>query len=85
MTVPATLLFIQVGRKRYQVDSLQQASEMYCAARDANMQGMSRTPPGRVVDEHGRDVARISYNGRVWSPEPWQPDARPLYDNREAP
>ncbi len=26
---------------------------------------------GRVTDQTGKTVARISYNGRIWSPEPW--------------
>ena len=28
----------------------------------------------------GRIVARVSYNGKVWGPEPWQAGVVPLYD-----
>jgi hypothetical protein len=33
---------------------------------------------GQITDESGQLVARVSYNGRVWSPGPWQ-DAKLLY------
>lgn len=72
-------LFIQVGQRRYQVASLQQASEMYCTARDASGFGASRVPEGKVVTAAGRLVARISYNGRVWPPEKWFPGQAPLW------
>lgn len=26
---------------------------------------------GLVIDETGKKIARVSYNGRVWTPEPW--------------
>ncbi len=75
-------LFIEIGRRRYQVADLRQASEMYCAARDASGFGASAVPDGRIVTASGRLVARISYNGRVWPPEPWHAGQRPLFDNR---
>ena len=55
---------------------------MYCAARDASGFGASAVPDGRIVTASGRLVARISYNGRVWPPEPWHAGQRPLFDNR---
>jgi len=78
-------IFIQIGRRRYQVADLAQASQMYSAARDHKMRGSggaSRTPDALIVTASGKPVARISYNGRVWPPEPWHPDQKPLYDNR---
>ena len=82
-TALANTLFIQIGRKRYQVASLKQASEMYCTARDASGLGASQMPPATIVDEAGAPVARISYNGCVWPPVETAGE-RPLYDNREA-
>lgn len=82
MNAIAQPLFIQVGRRRYQVDGLQQASEMYCAARDASGKGASKTPDGKIVTANGTLVARVSYNGRVWPPEAYRADQQPLYDNR---
>jgi len=75
-------LFMQIGRKRYPVGSLQQASEMFCAARDKSGHGASRTPNVTIVNERGETVARISYNGRVWPVGEWTPDQKPIYDNR---
>lgn len=79
---PSETIFIQIGRRRYQVADLKQASEMYCAARDASGYGASKVPEGRIVTADGRAVGRISYNGRVWPPQEWHPDMVPLYDNR---
>lgn len=75
-------LYMQIGRKRYQVASLQEASEMFCAARDKSGHGASRTPDVTIVNERGDTVARISYNGRVWPVGEWTPDQKPIYDNR---
>lgn len=79
LMLPAEPIFIQIDGRRYQVASLEQASQMYCAARDAFGEGASRTPEGLIVTAEGRTVGRISYNGRVWSPEEWQPGMKPLY------
>jgi hypothetical protein len=82
MTALAEQIFIQVGRKRYQVETLKHASEMYCAARDALGEGASRFPQGKIVTADGRFVARISFNGRVWSSEDYVVGETPIYDNR---
>ena len=47
-------LFLQVGRKRYQVASFAQASEMFCMARDKMGEGSSNTPTPELVDETGQ-------------------------------
>lgn len=33
---------------------------------------------GRVTDENGNVIAHVSYNGRVWTPDPW-PRSKLLY------
>ena len=82
--IPAKALFLKVGHKLYQVASYQQASEMFCRARDAADCGASEICSQPIVDEAGQDIAYVSYNGRVWpgSAKNWKPDAIPLYDNR---
>ncbi len=77
-------LFMQVGRKRYQIASLQQASQMFEKARDASHLGASKIRPALIVHADGTPFGYVSYNGRVWAgtPNDWQPDRTPLYDNR---
>lgn len=78
-------LFMQVGRRRYQIASLRQASQMFEKARDASGLGSSKIRPALIVREDGSPVGYVSYNGRVWSgtpQDPFNPDAVPLYDNR---
>lgn len=75
-------LFIEVGRRRYAVADFRQASEMFCAARDAGGFASSEMPDAWIVTESGERAARISYNGRVWPPTEWVPGMLPLYDNR---
>ena len=81
MTKPHMLI---IGRKKIRVASLEAASQEYCAykkIKDATTR-LSSTPTGTIVDIDGNVIGRVSYNGRVWSPEPWTPDASPIYDNR---
>lgn len=75
-------MFLQVGNTRYEVESLEHASVMFCAARDKSGFGASGTPVVTVVSDGGQEIARISYNGRVWPAGDWRTDATPLYDNR---
>ena len=61
-------LFIQVGnRRRFQVASFEEASALYCEARDRMGEGASKTPTAKIFNESGDQVARISYNGKVWA------------------
>ncbi len=77
-------LFVQVGRKRFALETMQKASEAYCKMIDATGVGSSRAPRADIVDASGKIVAHISYNGRVWpgTRQDWQPGIAPLYDNR---
>jgi hypothetical protein len=77
-------LFLKVGRKLYEVASLKEASEKFCAARDASGEGASETPIPLIVHEDGTLVGYVSYNGRVWAGSPKDPYVAgrvPLYDN----
>lgn len=82
MIVSIQTLQMQIGRKHYPVASFQQASEMFCAARDKSGLGASRVPDAFIINDLGEKVARISYNGRVWPLAEWTPDQKPVYDNR---
>lgn len=75
-------LFLEIGRTRYQVADLRDASEKFCAARDASGLGASDIPPVHVVTAAGERVARVSYNGRVWPAAEWHVGQAPIYDNR---
>lgn len=50
------------------VDSLKQASEICMEYRNAHDLGASTDMSGKVT-ENGNDIARVSYNGRVWDLE----------------
>ncbi len=39
---------------------------------------------GQIVDEHGAEVGRISYNGRVWPPGKWTAGMVPLREPTSA-
>jgi hypothetical protein len=68
MNAPVETMFLQIGRTRYQVASLREASNKLCAARDASGMGASEMGSQfKVVNENGRKVATVSYNGRVWA------------------
>jgi hypothetical protein len=75
-------MFLEIGRKRFQVASFEEASRMFCAARDKAGEGASRTPTPKIVDEAGIIIGHVSYNGRVWAGASYVADAQPLYDNR---
>lgn len=81
MTV-SKIMFLQIGRKRFQINTLEEASRMFCAAREKAGEGASRTPSPSVVDEQGAIIGHLSYNGRVWSGPTYASDAELLYDNR---
>ncbi len=59
-----------------------EAFALYAKRRDDSGEGASTFADARIVDDGGRDLARISYNGRVWAPGPYDPDAKPLWDNK---
>lgn len=78
--VPYTMA---IGKRRYAVSSLAEASAMFCAARDKAGTGASQTPTPMVFDAAtGKLVAHVSYNGRVWAghPRDWTPRTKPLLE-----
>lgn len=72
-------LFVQRGNQRFEVGSLEEASDKWAQFRDTTAAGGSEIGNGVViVDQDGKTVARISYNGNIWGPEPWEPGMKPL-------
>lgn len=56
--------------KRYPVADVPEAQRLWVQFRDAAGAGVSEVGNGvRVVDQDGKFVARVSYNGRAWSTE----------------
>jgi len=65
--VPTPALYVTGMGRRYPVATVEEASAKWCAFRDASGEGCSTIGNGvRVVDSAGREVARVSYNGRIW-------------------
>ena len=82
------MLTVKIGRKRYPAESLKDASDRFCAVRDALMRGASKTPTP-VIFRDGQQIGYISYNGRVWAETPLTfgqivdgAKPAPLYDNQ---
>lgn len=61
------------GRKRVvPVKSLAEASAVFCAWRDRNGLGAGNIArEAGNVTQGGKQIARVSYNGRVWEPGEW--------------
>jgi hypothetical protein len=72
------------ARKRVQVQSLEDASrevQRYIGRGINARPGSSiRFKDFGLVTDGDVPVARVSYNGRVWSPEPWRPGMVPLQE-----
>jgi len=64
------------------VSGYAEASRIYEERRDESGEGASTFDDGAVRNDQGAILARISYNGRVWAPGPYDPDAVPIWDNR---
>ena len=53
--------------RRIQVLSVGHAAAFWSAERDASGLGVSELGNGgNVLDDNGKRIARISYNGRIW-------------------
>lgn len=60
------------------LDSHEAAQIAYLDARDASGLDLRRFLPGEVFDHTGEHVARISYDGRLWAPDPLTTGGIPL-------
>lgn len=59
--------------------SFEEASRIYSALRDESGEGYRTWPEGYIAD-YGVNVARLSYNGRVWPMDEWKPGMKPLQE-----
>lgn len=75
---PVTL---RVGARTFPVASLAEASARY--ERFRGHKPSSLVKDGEVLDGAGRLVARVSYNAKVWPPEPWSEGQQPLFNPYE--
>jgi hypothetical protein len=55
------------GHERYQVASLRDAVDQYCAARRKSGLGASEMPRVTIVDQDGEDLYTVRYNGSIWT------------------
>lgn len=80
-------IFIQIGRKRYQVASYAEASRMFCKARDESGLGASQIATPHITDEHGNPIAYVAYNGRVFAgaAKNWKAGTPILFDPLTSP
>jgi hypothetical protein len=46
----------------------------------ANELGGGNWNGGTITDDSGKEIAYVSYNGRVWPPGKWTPNTEPLYE-----
>jgi hypothetical protein len=60
------------------LESPEAAQIAYLDARDASGLDLRRFLPGEVFDHTGEHVARISYDGRLWAPDPLTTGGVPL-------
>jgi len=59
-------VILVIGKRQHPIASLQEASARYQLARGTRPS--SRMPRGLVLDDTGKEIAWVSYNGRVWKP-----------------
>jgi len=66
----AARLALRLGRALVEVASFAEASRIFSELRDRSGHDVNTMPEGRIYDaETSKLVARLSYNGRVWSGE----------------
>ncbi len=65
---------------RVEVADFQQAARLFRKWVELNHLGGGNVGPTQLVDDHGKIVAYISYNGRIWSTGKWVEHAVPLYE-----
>lgn len=67
-------------RGTWDVESFQEASEVYCKLRDLSGEGYSTFRAGILVSDDRTKKWRVSYNGRIWAGTRHQPGVPAVYD-----
>lgn len=84
----AYILKIRSRGVRIECADLAGVSAKFRELRDASDEGASTFPDGSVFEKGtwGREtpVGRVSYNGRIWGPDKWNPEDKPIFDTAEA-
>lgn len=72
----------RIGDAVFPFTSCEEVSGAYRATIEHMGIGASETPPCRIMNERGREVGYVSYNGRVWACPAmlWDGSQRPVYD-----
>lgn len=69
---------LRIWKRSYRIDTFEQASRLYEKLRGDK--GSRAMRDGIVYDDDGLiQIARISYNGKVWRPGEWKPGDEPLW------
>jgi hypothetical protein len=77
--------FVHVGSKVFPFFSYENTSKAYlnaCEATGATVSGATgpRALDCEILDKHGRTVAFVSYNGKIWGGCAYKPDGKLIYD-----
>jgi hypothetical protein len=71
MKTLANTLYAEWGNRRIIVASIEDAAAKWCAFRDTTNAGVSEIGNGvDVITATGECVAHVSYNGKIWPPDP---------------
>jgi len=74
-------LNVVIDNKTYgKVRTFEEASRKYAFAREESQLKSSELPQAELVDESGKTVAFVSYNGKVWAGDKYRPGQTPLYN-----
>lgn len=74
-------LFVKFDGQTFPVESLRDASEKWERFRDTVNAGYSEIGNGvPIFDQTGKQVAYVSYNGKVWPGKDYNPNNEALYD-----
>ncbi|WP_245968243.1 hypothetical protein [Hephaestia caeni] len=71
----------QEGFPEIRVHDWNEASKQFCRRRDRLDLGASHYPDA-IILIGSISIGRISYNGRIWPVESWEPGQEPIFDNR---
>ncbi len=64
--------------KTVKVNSFKAASEACMSFIERNNLGGGNWAGGEIMDDTGKIIAHVSYNGRVWDGEYWNTDAKEI-------
>lgn len=75
---PNQSLFGCEKNKSIKVNSFKEASDVCKKFIDDNGLGSGNWEGGQIFDDAGKQIAHVSYNGRVWEGKTWTPNAKEI-------